>query len=241
MKFRLKKKAALAPTTSNEGFTILELLIATTVFSLVLLGAIAGFIEIGNLFYKGVSNINTQQTANQVLQDISEQFQSNGDFSRSPLTQVLPTSSQSTYAYYCIGNTRYTYIINHELDVAATSVFSPLASGGNFGLLKDTLSGSTGCATPCPPSQPVCPAGSARFNNPVELLGDNMRLSEFEITPSSGGSNFYNVTIVIAYGADNMLLNTNSPTLIGCDPTGNADEFCSVSRLNTSVFKGLGL
>lgn len=226
---------------TGNGFTIIELLIATTVFSVVLLGALSGFIEIGNLFYKGVSNINTQQTANQVLQDISGQFQTNSNFSRTPLTQVLPTSDQSTYAYYCIGNTRYTYTINHELDVSATPNYSPLGGGGNFALLKDTLPGSTGCGTPCPPAQQTCPAGSARFNNPIEMLGDNMRLSEFEITPAASGSNFYNVSIVVAYGTDDMLSNIDTPSTISCNSADNTDEFCSVSRLDTSVFKGLTL
>lgn len=233
---------------SFRGFTIVELLIATSVFSLVLLGALAGFLQIGHLFYKGVSSTNTQSVANQIIQDISGNFQTNGSFSRIPAagTQVMPVGDQGNsdpnYAYYCVGDTRYTYNINHMLDVSASTNYSAPGSGGNFGLLKDVLPGSSGCATPCTTDTSVsCPAGAVRFKNPVEMLGDKMRLTEFEIAPVSSGSNFYNVTLVVAYGEDDALANKDNPDTIGCDSSSGIQQYCSVSRMDTSLYKGYNL
>jgi prepilin-type N-terminal cleavage/methylation domain-containing protein len=91
----------------EDGFTIIELLIATTVFSVVLVGALAGFLEIGKLFYKGVSTTSTQSIANEVLQDVSGQFQSAASFTKvlpqgdvdtvAGNTEVLPTTDQSSH------------------------------------------------------------------------------------------------------------------------------------------------
>lgn len=214
------------------GFTIVELLIATAVFSVVLLGALAGFLEVGRLFYKGVSSTSTQTVANQILQDVSGSFRTNNNFA--------PGGSNG-YSYYCIGNSRYTYNINHELDINAAPNHAAPSAGGNYGLLKDTLPGSSGCATPAAENIPNPPPGSIRFQNPLEMLGDKMRLSAFNITQTSSTSNFYDVSVVVAYGDDDAFDNLNDPNTIACNPRSGLEQFCSVSRLNTSLYKGFGL
>ncbi|HET9721816.1 MAG TPA: prepilin-type N-terminal cleavage/methylation domain-containing protein [Candidatus Saccharimonadales bacterium] len=218
----------LPKPSHSPGFTIVELLVATSVFSVVLLGALAGFLEIGHLFYKGVSTSNTQAVANQILQDVSGQFQTNGGF-----TSVPPTDG-STYAYYCIGDTRYTYNINHEVNVNDSTDRSP---GGHYGILKDVLPGD-GCGTPCVSS---CVQGEAPFQSPTELLGDKMTLRQFSITPSASGSNFFNISIVVSYGEDDAFDNISDPNTIVCKANSGLDQFCSVSRLNTSAYKGFSL
>jgi prepilin-type N-terminal cleavage/methylation domain-containing protein len=235
----------------EQGFTIVELLMATTVFSLVLLGALAGFLQIGKLFYKGVSATSTQEAANQILQDVSGQFQSSASFTKvlpvglAANAEVLPTTDQSTsYAYYCIGNTRYTYVIardgTHMVNFDSTSNHRP---GGNFGVLKDTLPGSSGCATPCnddPSVTPTCPNGAVRFRSPVELLGDNMRLNAFYINSSATNSSLFNIRIIVAYGLDDAFTQNPPQTTIPpvCDSNSGIDQFCSVTDLNTAVFRG---
>ncbi len=219
----------------SGGFTIVELLIATAVFSIVLLGALAGFLEVGRLFYKGVSSTSTQSVANQILQDVSGSFRTNYSFAS------VPPSGNNAYAYYCIGNSRYTYNINHELDINAAPNHAVPAAGGNYGLLKDILPGSSGCAAPAAENDPNPPSGSLRFQNPTEMLGDKMRLSAFNIAQTTSTSNFYDVNLVVAYGDDDAFDNLNNPDAMACNPRSGLDQYCSVSRLNTSLYRGFGL
>jgi len=229
-------KKAIKPSR-QDGFTIVELLIATSIFSVILLTALAGFIEIGRLFYKGVSTTGTQNIANQISQDIL------GDFTTAE--NVSSASSGNGYTYYCVGNTRYTYNLGFRLDTSAAANHAapvPDGSGGNFGLLRDNLPGSSACAAPCNDQVVTpCPTSTVKFNNPIEMLGDNMRLSDFSIQPDAGvGANFYNISIVIAYGDDDRLgyNDVNDPSTVYCKGNSRDQQFCSISRIGTGVFRG---
>lgn len=211
-----------------SGFTIIELLIATTVFAVMLLLAQSIFVQIGHLFYRGVSITNTQETANHVFQDITGNFQN---------AQTVNSGASSGYTYYCVGNSRYIYQIDKPVDSSAATDHS---AGGNYGILKDILPGAgNACAPPCDPSG-SCPNGWVPFKNPVELLGDKMRVGQFSIVQSTTTSNLYNVSIVIAYGDNNSVTyrTTGDPSTIAC-ASDRQNNFCAVSSINTSVFKGI--
>ncbi|MGH7157117.1 MAG: PulJ/GspJ family protein, partial [Candidatus Saccharimonadales bacterium] len=124
--------------TKTPGFTIVELLIATSVFSLVLMGALAGFIHAGQIFYKGVSVTQTGADAKQVLDDVSNSINNTG------AGQIIASPSSSQYSYYCVGNVRYTYNSLHTMiDLSVGQSYNP---NGNYGILRDVVSG---CAAPC--------------------------------------------------------------------------------------------
>jgi prepilin-type N-terminal cleavage/methylation domain-containing protein len=233
-------------TNNKQGFTVVELLIATAVFAVVLLVAQTSFVQIGHLFYRGVSISQTQDTADHIFQDI------NGNFQTAPNVSV--NYSATGYDYYCIGNARYTYRIDNEID-RGTATANHSSTTGNYGILKDTLPGSgSACATPCDDTSGAsCPAGTVKLRNPVELLGDRMRVEQFDICQSTTTSNLYNVAIVLAYGDQNTLTYTSSATPLKepCQVTppgsyyasvacqgDNNNSFCAVSRINTAVYKG---
>ena len=127
--------------SASLGFTIVELLIATAVFSVVLMTALTGFLQIGRLFYQGVSNTQTQAVTSQIFEDTVGNFQT--------AANVSPAQSASGYTYYCIGSARYTYNIGKKVSLSDSPNHSSPAGGGNFGMLKDVLPGATACATPC--------------------------------------------------------------------------------------------
>lgn len=229
--------------SSQKGFTIIELLIATSIFSVILLTALAGFTEIGRIFYKGVSTTSTQNVANQISQDILGNFTTAEKVS-GPNSYKVSGSTGGTYTYYCVGNTRYTYNLNYRLDTSTSASHAAPAAGGggNFGLLRDVLPGSNACAAPCDDQgSTTCPVSTVKFNNPTEMLGDNMRLSAFSIQPNAGVSaDFYNISVVIAYGDDSRLAYTdkNDLSTVYCAGNSRDQQFCSISRINTGVFRG---
>jgi prepilin-type N-terminal cleavage/methylation domain-containing protein len=82
-----------------QGFTIIELLIATAVFSVVLLIFLSAFLKISQLFYKGVNMTNTQENARNIVQTIADDIQ---------FYQVTPQVYKDLN-YFCIGDHVYYY------------------------------------------------------------------------------------------------------------------------------------
>lgn len=217
--------------TKGRGFTIVELMIATAVFAVVLIIAQVIFVQIGHLFYRGVSITNTQETADHIFQDI------NGNFQTAPSFGGGKNSGAGGYDYYCIGDTRYTYRIHNAVD--ASGAVDHSAGSGNFGILKDVMQGTgSECPAPCDDGGGSCPSGLA-LNNPIELLGDKMRVEKFKIAQSTTTSNLYSVSIVVAYGDDDTLTYSDPSdySTVSCQLDSH-NNFCAVSKINTSVYKG---
>jgi type II secretory pathway pseudopilin PulG len=217
------------PSNPNQtGFTIAELTIATAVFSIVLLTALAGFIQIGHIFYKGITITSTQETANQIYQDISGYFQT--------ASAVSPKLQQNGYSYYCIGGARFTFNTDKALDASAATTHS---AGGNFGILKDILPGGAACDAPCDDTNPA-PCTGTRFQNPQELLGDKMRVLKFDVNQAGGTGNFYNISMILAYGNDDVLGHgtPDTPENRYCLGGTVDQQFCSIANIDAGVFRG---
>jgi prepilin-type N-terminal cleavage/methylation domain-containing protein len=220
----------------QQGFTILEVSIASAVFSVILLVALVSFTAIGRLFFKGISANQTQEATAQIMQDINGNFQA--------AANISPQLSGNGYNYYCIGSSRYTYQLWKQIDLDASPDHS--ASSGNFGLLKDNLPGGSACAAPCDDisGSVVCGAGTLKLNSPTELLGQKMRLAKFQVAPSSTGSNLYNVSLWVAYGDDDALSYTSTGgtpdySTASCSNQSGYQEYCSISKIDTAIYRGL--
>lgn len=218
----------------SYGFTIVELLIASAVFSIVLIGALTGFLQIGRVFYKGTSLATTQETAKQVLNDVADSVQT--------AAAVSPALSDAPYNYYCIGSVRYTYKIGRAVDTSHTDSFS---RSDRYGLVKDNLPSSDACAPPCPVAPAPCTANQTRWTSPVELLGDNMRLQEFKLQPNPSVSvDYYTISVVVAFGDDDLLelATSGDEASIRCKGTSSQGQhFCAVAKYSTSLKRGMNI
>ena len=174
----------------NAGFTIIELTIATAIFSTVLLVGLASFLGIGKIFYKGVTLTQTQSAGQAVLDQLASDVQF--------AATVVPSQATGTGAQFlCIGNARYTYNLYQGVNLDVHDNTS------HFGLLRDTLPGSSGCSNPFG-------AGAVALSKPTELLGNKLRLSKLDVTPAknSVGSDIqdlWNINVTVAYGDDSSL------------------------------------
>ena len=100
----------------QKGFTIVELLIATSVFSILLVILLTSLLRISQMFYKGVNMSRTQETARNVLQYITDDLQ----FYKQP--PVIGSN------YFCIGNHRYAYQLGNQVGTSG------------YGILKEDMS-----------------------------------------------------------------------------------------------------
>ncbi len=96
----------------NRGFTILELLISTTVFSVILLLCTFGLIQIGRNYYRGATITRTQNVARSVMSTLTQSIQFSGsDFEG----QLPPPVPPSTSGEFCIGSLGYTYNLGTQV------------------------------------------------------------------------------------------------------------------------------
>jgi prepilin-type N-terminal cleavage/methylation domain-containing protein len=197
----------------EQGFTIIELMVATTIFSIVLMVILASFLQIGRMFYKGISVSNTQESARSVVEDITSDMKLSQTFIANP--PLSPTSG-----YFCVGNHRYVYGLNSK--IGSTDVTSPLPSVPK-GIIKSTV-------TSCPP--PIASAGS----DVQQLLGPDMQLNDFSVSCPTLNNCSLHVHIIF-YGFDNSVF---SSTLHPADTStdhvaavNDKDAFCSGPLLST--------
>ena len=212
------------------GFTVVELLVASVIFSVIILVALSGFIEIGRLFYKGSIYTANQQAARTITDKVGSDMNATSSV-------VGPTATGTGQKrFYCIGNVRYTFTLGQvvNLDNHGTT------NSSNFGILRDKLPGASSCADPFSGSSPVPIAVDA-----AELLGNRMRLNSFCITKNTSVSygNLYAISVNIVTGDDKYItLKTNtSPPLCTatssalCNANLSVSQYCAGSDLTTSI------
>lgn len=218
----------------NHGFTIIELMIATMVFSVVLLLCMVGVTRMGRLYYKGISQAQTQEVARRLSDEIVSQLQfGKGNVTPNPIPATA--TNGGVPFIFCIGDFRYRLVLNRQLaniDSAslrqATRVFE-----------RERLAGSV-----CPDeaTTPFGGVGSER----VELLSRGMRISRFSISEQS--NKLWDFSIQVTYGDEDLLLypagagGLDTPARFNgvlCNGSVAGAELCAVSALSTNVYRRL--
>jgi len=218
----------------QSGFTIIELMIATVVFSVVLLVILGSFIQVGRMYYKGVSLSNTQNAARSLTDSITNDLRFTSfvpNYSFNPSTDL---QSFAGAKYFCIGEHRYTYTLGKKL--TADDYQNPDSLNGVW--VSTFKKGGTGI---CPqPKDPLTPVSEQS-----QLLSPNMQLNKFDY---SCANDRCNISLhIIYYGADDTIFTSSAhpdpsqASLALTDPdatcTGSlfSSQFCGAIDLNTTV------
>ena len=205
----------------QAGFTIVELMVATLVFSMVLLVITIGVLSFTNAYYRGVTQSSTQNTARLILENISQAIQFSGLQVTSPITGTGNTRG------FCLGDQRYSFLLGYQL-VDGT----PKANQSKHALMQDAYGDCSGAS-----AQDLQSSGTLKGE---ELLSPHMRLAKLSVTPLA--NNLYSVTIRVVYGDDDLLVSPSGKTPAATAPDatckGSAGaQFCAVSELSTVVQK----
>jgi prepilin-type N-terminal cleavage/methylation domain-containing protein len=237
----------------QRGFTIVELMIALTVLSTLLVVASVVMLSIGKLYTKGVNAANLQSTTRNVVSDVASLIQFSSD-KPSGCTHDLDKCYMSSKPYsgtnkpelgnmiyaYCVGTTRYSFTINRKL--GDDQRFSPAVSTPHV-LWRDTMT-NTGSCDPMDisSSNPGDPhPGTSLSPNPTkggyEMMSEHTRLTAFRVVHNTVADN-YQIDIKTAYGDSDLL---NLPPADGStDGTatckgGQGSQFCSLADISTTV------
>lgn len=220
----------------QRGFTLVELMIASVIFAIVLLVITQGLILIGRTYYRGTINNRTQETARSIVDDIAQSIQFSGGTIIAPLPKASPAVSG-----FCVGQVRYSFALRQQY-----------TGGTNRKFVRDSV--------PCVVGRNALSV--SEMNETVvasrkgdELLGVNMRVVKLSVTqnPTAEGD-LYDISLRLAYGGGESLC---SPAVSGdCDRTDDSgtsatagdlvcknnrtlQQFCSVVEINTTVNKRL--
>lgn len=216
----------------QHGFTILELLIATTVFAVILLITVTAIIQISKLYFKGVTTNKVQEATRSISDQISQKLQ----FSEERPQTGTGTISGLTIQSYCFGTTRYSYALNMQVTGSLPSGNVDTANHQlKHALWEDQFVG------PCTPADLSLddPTGGGPGNTGRDLLGQGMRLSAFDISckdifPSP--PDVCTMQVGVIYGKDDLLAPPVPPATIPdhCQ-TILGEQWCGSAKLLTTV------
>lgn len=224
---------------NQKGFTIIELLIAMSIFTVLLLVLTGAVVQIGRLYYKGLTMSRTQEAARTVMDDLSRAIQYTPGIVKTTLTPA--GNSQGV----CVGSRRYSFVPGRKLDKDVS---------GRSLVADQDLSGCTAAQN----------LSSATAGN--ELLADKMRVSQLRIQSSVEDPTLapqaYRVTVRIVYGDDDLMCSPSvtvttdgahcsngsgsiSAALLSssrdlqCKNIKSGTQFCAVAELSTIVERRL--
>lgn len=240
---------------NQRGFTLLELMIATTIFSSILLLLTFGLINIGKSYYKGRNTARTQELARRVMDEISQSIRF-GDRAPSPITNYngvdyvlgkgvirdstdpgniinIDPADVRSHLFEDYNPTNITiedyFCIGNKRYVFGNKRVKEAegADTAQHGLVVDTV------------GECKVDGGGLKQNlasGRKELLALNARLTEFKIVKNGGN---YTITVQVTTGDDGLVVlrkptNPTDPPYGSCKG-GTDSPYCAVSRLETTV------
>jgi len=194
----------------SAGFTIVELMIATAVLSIVLVLVAMVMTNIGKLYFKGANQAKMQNNVRSISAEIAQRLQLSGGQRNG--------DNSSPIKVYCIGTARYTYVLHKQLDGEDNSEYKHI-------LWRDKIPAGT-CDNTI----------NLRSDNPggvegVELITTKSRLTHFTIDFSSPSV----ISIGLAYGDSGYLTDPDGIDPKCKDTTGN--QFCATASLTTKLMR----
>jgi type II secretory pathway pseudopilin PulG len=205
-------------------------MIATLVFSIILIVITAGIIQFTNQYYRGVTATNTQSVARAISDAVTQdiQFSSSDPTTTRPSDITDPNHAVPGQPYgFCAGGHLYSYQVGKQIKDNPTG-----SDQVAHALVEDAGDVSAFCGTAIPTPESLSSLNTTEH----ELLEPNMRLAKFEVSQISN-TQLYKVTVRVIYGDFDVLINPSDPNAT-CKP-GTGSQFCATSELTTTVEKRL--
>ncbi len=213
---------------NNTGFTIVELLIATAIFSVILLGSTFALIQVSRMYYKGVVSARTQEVARNVIDEISRPLQFQGASLR---IDPVPTAINGwDVITKCVGNQRLTYAVGMRADPSLPSG-TVVGDRIKHALWKDTLETQFPCVAV--DLRQTNPSSGTKGTNGKDMLSDRMRLSRLDVDYSNG---IWSTDVSVMYG-DRDVMNPDDVTLVpeSCKGSSVGGQWCAKSEYKSQV------
>ena len=194
------RKKLLAEETDQSGYTLVEIMIATSIFAGILVICLTALMVMSRIYFKGISEAKAQATARNILADVVQKIQLTGAgltiFQDGAWDQI--NSKDSGWRGYCIGGFKYSYRLNYQLDPEALPSHTEkttkalIANQTKNVDCKEQITTGGGVVLSVHPSE-IDPVGD-------ELLTHRMRLTKFDIHQHY--DHLYSIDVTVVYGGD---------------------------------------
>lgn len=236
---------------NEDGFTLVELMIASLVFAVILTISMYGFAAMSRFYQRSLYAARTQQTARDVVAEMGATIQGTGGEITVGKDKVKDIGGVR-FNVICVDTVRYLYRTeaydlngNPTQDIyEQTGRYVKNKEADNV-LLSDTLTSKYGCLT-----------DDIDINTVRVLLDPGYRLLNFNIEkPGADASSpipIYNITMNLVYSpGDNDYLNTNADyyyqpavgenNAFAACKSGQDREFCYTANISTTVTRRIGI
>lgn len=220
----------------QSGFTIIELMIATTIFSLVLMICLAGVMQVTKMYYRAVTQNKTREVARSIADEIGESIRFSNQqilLGKNVVTgpQINNLGANDT-GYFCIGEKRYSFAIDRQVKS------SPVV---NTKQKLHALWVDNGCVGSPVTAVDLNDTDLLTKSNGRDLVPENMRLYNLSVAVVDPVANTYKITVGVAYGDDDLLEPNPStnPTELSCSGSFVGTEFCATSDFAVTIQKRL--
>jgi len=194
---------------SQQGFTLVELTLATAFIAFILIFMLATMVQVMSNYNKGLAVKEINQTARTVSEELSG------------LIQGTSASSINT-AYIgngrvCLGGVSYVWNVKG----ATTNKYT---TGSSFALVRVNDSAGALCASGLPAVNPT---------NASELLSGNIWVQQINVAVSSN-QQLVDITIGLSTSSPNQPTGTDAVLGTICDG-GKDSQYCAVATFKTTV------
>jgi prepilin-type N-terminal cleavage/methylation domain-containing protein len=227
------------PNKRHNGFTLVELMVSTVIFSLVLMAVTVALVQISRLYYRGVTQARTQEISRNVSDEISQSIQFSAQSVTPPnypanttIGPNIPPDNRGAgndQFYFCVGPKRYSFAIDRMVsneDATNQNKYS------QHGIWVDVP--TTGCANAAVDPGPADLSVAQPSAEGRELLQENMRITKLELVPIT--DELWTLNLNIAYGEEEFFFVTDDGRKI-CEGSRIGVELCATSELSLTILR----
>lgn len=193
----------------RKGFTIVELLLATTFFSVILTLVTAGFVQINRTYTKGTIVRDVQSSGRALFEDVTRTLRD---------SRVADVNFGTTGRRLCVNGVRFAW---NQYDTATSTRTNETFDGGGAPFEFARSESSAGCDTPMPITS-------------TSPLGKGVIVQYFAVQPVKPGQHkLLEITLVVSAGNNDIKAGTWGKDAV-CD-TGRSEQYCGVARFSTII------
>jgi prepilin-type N-terminal cleavage/methylation domain-containing protein len=216
-------KSSHPSNDSSAGFTVIELMIASLVFSVILVVITVGVLSFTNRYYKGVNSAATQAASQSVIDTVTQAMQfGNGS--------VDITGISASPAYFCAGGSKFVFDKGEKYTESASQKGFYVEPQGGAACNSTVVGGGRQLL------------GKNMRLADLAITSVSTRFFSVDITVAYGDDDLLCAPSIVNSCTTNAPMAateySNRPD-ITCKPTVGT-QFCAVSRLKTSVEKRVG-